>query len=107
MFFDANPEGFDFVPRENRFFVAWERSSAAADRIFAHWAFDIHDLEDRGRREIGFIPWPLKNTELSFACHALDCSVGPLTVPNRFTVICNSRTIRHGPGVLEKHLSQH
>ncbi|WP_210215062.1 hypothetical protein [Mesorhizobium sp. M4B.F.Ca.ET.089.01.1.1] len=59
-FFDSNPDWFDFVPRESRFFVAWERSSAAADRIFAHWAFDIHDLEDRGRREIGFIPRPLK-----------------------------------------------
>lgn len=41
-------------------FVAWERSNAAADRIFVHWAFDIHHLEDRGRREIGFIPRPLK-----------------------------------------------
>ncbi|PBB83749.1 hypothetical protein [Mesorhizobium sp. WSM3876] len=59
-FFDANPDWFDFVPRESRFFIAWERSSAAIDRIFAHWAFDIHDLEDRGRREIGFIPRPLK-----------------------------------------------
>lgn len=28
-FFDANPDWFDFVPRESRFFVAWERSSAA------------------------------------------------------------------------------
>lgn len=56
------PPGFcDFVPRENRFFADWEQSSAAANRIFAHWAFDIHDLEHRGRREIGFIPRPLKN----------------------------------------------
>jgi hypothetical protein len=57
------PTGFfDFVPRENRFFADWERSSAAAGRIFGHWAFDIHDLEGRGqKREIGFIPRPLKN----------------------------------------------
>lgn len=60
-FFDANPGWFDFVPRENRFFADWERSSASANRIFTHWAFDIHDLEHRGRREIGFIPRPLKN----------------------------------------------
>jgi hypothetical protein len=60
-FLDAHPGWFDFVPRENRFFADWERSNAAADRIFAHWAFDIHDLDDRGRREIGFIPRPLTN----------------------------------------------
>lgn len=54
------PGFFDFVPRDNRFFADWDRSSAAADRIFVHWAFDIHDLEERGRREIGFIPRPLK-----------------------------------------------
>lgn len=60
-FLEANPGWFDFVPRENRFFADWEQSSAAADRIFAHWAFDIHDLEERGRREIGFIPRPLTN----------------------------------------------
>ncbi|TIQ17228.1 MAG: hypothetical protein E5X61_28175, partial [Mesorhizobium sp.] len=59
-FLDANPDWFDSVPRENRFFADWERSSACAHRIFDHWAFDIHDLEDRGRREIGFIPRPLK-----------------------------------------------
>ncbi|ESZ03160.1 hypothetical protein NKH89_13630 [Mesorhizobium sp. M0923] len=59
-FLDANPDWFDFVPRENRFFADWERSSACARRIFDHWAFDIHDLEHRGRREIGFIPLPLK-----------------------------------------------
>lgn len=60
-FLEANPDWLDFVPRENRFFADWERSSAAADRIFVHWAFDIHDLEERGRREIGFIPRPLTN----------------------------------------------
>lgn len=59
-FFDANPDWFDFVPRENRLFADWQRSSASAHRIFDHWAFDIHDLEHRGRREIGFIPRPLK-----------------------------------------------
>ncbi|MER9663170.1 hypothetical protein [Mesorhizobium sp. M0159] len=60
-FLDANPDWFDFFPRENRFFADWARSSAAADRIFDHWAFDIHDFEGRGhKREIGFIPRPLK-----------------------------------------------
>lgn len=60
-FLEANPDWFDFVPRENRFFADWQRSSACAHRIFDHWAFDIHDLEDRGqKREIGFIPRPLK-----------------------------------------------
>ncbi|MER8472738.1 hypothetical protein NKH23_25550 [Mesorhizobium sp. M1328] len=60
-FLDANPGWFEFVPRENRFFADWARSSAASVRIFDHWAFDIHDLEDRGRCEFGFIPRPLKN----------------------------------------------
>jgi hypothetical protein len=60
-FLDANPDWFDFVPRENRFFADWERSSACVHRIFAHWAFDIHDLEQRGRRELGFIPRPRKS----------------------------------------------
>lgn len=59
-FLDANPDWFDFVPHENRFFADWQRSSACTHRIFDHWAFDIHDFEDRGRREIGFIPRPLK-----------------------------------------------
>ncbi|OBQ86444.1 hypothetical protein [Mesorhizobium sp. WSM3873] len=59
-FLEASPGWFDFVPRENRFFADWERSSACAHRIFDHWAFDIHDFEERGRREIGFIPRPLK-----------------------------------------------
>ncbi|RVC87504.1 hypothetical protein EN739_34215, partial [Mesorhizobium sp. M2A.F.Ca.ET.017.03.2.1] len=60
-FLDANPDWFDFVPRENRFFADWERSSACDHRIFDHWAFDIHDLEHRDRREIGFIPRPLRS----------------------------------------------
>ena len=59
-FLDANPGWFDYVPREIRFFSDWERSSASADRIFAHWAFDISDYEHRGQREIGFIPRPLR-----------------------------------------------
>ncbi|RVD67829.1 hypothetical protein EN751_34645, partial [Mesorhizobium sp. M4A.F.Ca.ET.029.04.2.1] len=59
-FLEASPGWFDFVPRENRFFADWERSSACGHRIFDHWAFDIHDFEERGRREIGFIPRPLK-----------------------------------------------
>ncbi|MER9558216.1 hypothetical protein [Mesorhizobium sp. M0323] len=60
-FLDANPDWFDFFPRENRFFADWGRSSAASVRIFDHWAFDIHDFEGPGqKREIGFIPRPLK-----------------------------------------------
>ncbi|ESZ32910.1 hypothetical protein [Mesorhizobium sp. L2C066B000] len=60
-FLVANPDWFDFEPRENRFFSDWERSSACGHRIFDHWAFDIHDLEGREqKREIGFVPRPLK-----------------------------------------------
>ncbi|WP_158816045.1 hypothetical protein [Methylocapsa sp. S129] len=59
-FLDAVPGWFDFVPREVRFFEDWERSSASAERIFDHWAFDIRDDEHRGRREVGFIPRPLR-----------------------------------------------
>lgn len=59
-FLDANPTWFDVVPRENRFLADWEHSSAGGLRVFDHWAFDIHDLEHRDQREIGFIPRPLK-----------------------------------------------
>lgn len=59
-FLDLNPDWFDFVPRENRFFADWERSSAWTHRIFDHWAFDIKDFEERGRRHLSFIPRPLK-----------------------------------------------
>ncbi len=59
-FLDANPGWFDFVPRENRFLADWDRSSAAATHIFRYWAFDIHDFDQRGLREIGFIPRPLQ-----------------------------------------------
>ncbi|MGX5806326.1 hypothetical protein ACWGS9_35065, partial [Bradyrhizobium sp. Arg314] len=60
-FLNLNPGWFEFVPRENRFFADWERSSASVHRIFEHWAFDIHDVEGYGQqREIGFIPRPLK-----------------------------------------------
>ncbi|MDX8499015.1 hypothetical protein RFM99_11335 [Mesorhizobium sp. VK4C] len=59
-FLDANPGWFEFVPRENRFFADWERSSAATARIFEHWAFDISDYEERGQRQLSFIPRPLK-----------------------------------------------
>lgn len=59
-FLDANPGWFDFVPRENRFFTDWERSSASTARIFEHWAFDIRDYEERGERQLSFIPRPLK-----------------------------------------------
>ncbi|RWP46886.1 hypothetical protein [Mesorhizobium sp.] len=58
-FLEASPGWFE-GPRENRFFADWQRSSACGHRIFDHWAFDIHDLEHRRRREIGFIPRPLK-----------------------------------------------
>ncbi|MGO4642499.1 hypothetical protein AB4Z43_29095 [Mesorhizobium sp. 2RAF45] len=46
--------------RENQFFADWERSSASVEQIHHHWAFDIHDLEHRGRCQVGFIPRPLK-----------------------------------------------
>lgn len=59
-FLELNPYWFDFVPRENRFFVDWERSSTAAARIFEHWAFDISDHAERGARQLSFIPRPLK-----------------------------------------------
>lgn len=58
-FLDLSPDWFDFVPRENRFFADWARSSAASARIFDHWAFDIQDFDERGRRQLGFIPRPL------------------------------------------------
>jgi site-specific recombinase XerC len=59
-FLKLKPDWFDFLPREKRFLADWERSSAAADRVFAHWAFDIQDFEERGRRQLGLIPRPLK-----------------------------------------------
>ncbi|MCO5066771.1 MAG: hypothetical protein M9924_20565 [Rhizobiaceae bacterium] len=54
------PGFFVFVPRENRFFADWERSSASAARIFEHWAFDISDYEEHSQRQLSFIPRPLK-----------------------------------------------
>lgn len=57
---ELNPGWFEFVARENRFFADWERSSAALARVFEHWAFDITDYEQDGRRQISFIPRPLK-----------------------------------------------
>ncbi|CAM5280367.1 hypothetical protein ATER59S_00391 [Aquamicrobium terrae] len=59
-FLDLNPGWLDVVPRENRFFADWQRSSAGASRVFEHWAFDIKDYEERGRRQLSFIPRPLK-----------------------------------------------
>lgn len=59
-FIELNPDWFDFVPREVRMFQDWERSSASAQPIFAHWAFDIKDHEDEGRRKLSFIPRPHK-----------------------------------------------
>ncbi|MGE0282573.1 MAG: hypothetical protein AB7P20_18445 [Rhizobiaceae bacterium] len=59
-FLDLNPDWFDFVPRENRFFADWARSSAASARIYDYWAFDIQDFDERGQRRLSFIPRPLK-----------------------------------------------
>lgn len=59
-FLELNPGWFAFVPRENRFFADWQRSSAEAARVFEHWAFDIKDYEERGRRQLSFIPRPLR-----------------------------------------------
>jgi hypothetical protein len=59
-FLNLNPDWFGFVPRENRFFADWERSSAGVQRIFEHWSFDIKDFEEHGRRHLGFIPRPRK-----------------------------------------------
>ncbi|MGY3695879.1 MULTISPECIES: hypothetical protein [Bradyrhizobium] len=39
---------------------AWAgRASASAERIYAHWAFNIYDYDDKGTLEIGFVPCPL------------------------------------------------
>lgn len=59
-FLDLTPDWFEFVPRENRVFADWARSSAASARIFEHWAFDINDNEYHGQRQLGFISRPLK-----------------------------------------------
>jgi hypothetical protein len=54
------PDWFDYVPRELRFFQDWMDSTAAAHRVFAHWALDIRDYTYKAEREIGFIPQPLQ-----------------------------------------------
>jgi hypothetical protein len=59
-FLELQPDWFDFVPREVRFFQDWEESSARSARVFEHWALDINDYEHNGQREIGFIPRPLR-----------------------------------------------
>jgi hypothetical protein len=59
-FLEAVPDWFDYVPRELRFFQDRMDSSAAAHRVFAHWALDIRDYTYKGEREIGFIPRPLQ-----------------------------------------------
>lgn len=59
-FLDLVPGWFNYVPRENRFFADWARSSASAARIFDHWAFDIQNYELHGAPQPGFIPRPLK-----------------------------------------------
>ncbi len=59
-FLELSPDWFAFVPRENRFFADWARSSTAGAKIFNQWAFEITDYEERGRRQLSFIPRPLK-----------------------------------------------
>ncbi|QHP66091.1 hypothetical protein EI171_00695 (plasmid) [Bradyrhizobium sp. LCT2] len=58
-FLELVPDWFEFVPRENRFFQDWEESSASAEQVYAHWALDVYDYDDKGTREIGFVPRPL------------------------------------------------
>ncbi len=53
------PDWFEYVPRENRFFQDWQESSASAERVYAHWALDIYDYDDKGTREVGFVTRPL------------------------------------------------
>ncbi|MCP4560156.1 MAG: hypothetical protein GY873_09045 [Bosea sp.] len=59
-FLQAQPDWFEFAPREVRFFQDWEDSSARTARVYEHWALDISDYEHRGEREIGFITRPLR-----------------------------------------------
>lgn len=59
-FLHAQPDWFDQAPREVRFFQDWEESSARGEAVYKHWALDISDYEERGNREIGFIPRPLR-----------------------------------------------
>ena len=59
-FLEAVPDWFAHLPRELRFFEDWEQSSASAQRVSAHWALDIRDYTDKGEREVGFIPRPLR-----------------------------------------------
>ncbi|WGR90680.1 hypothetical protein MTX26_35045 (plasmid) [Bradyrhizobium sp. ISRA443] len=58
-FLELVPDWFEFVPRENRFFQDWEESSASAQRVYTHWALDIYDYDNKGTREVGFVPCPL------------------------------------------------
>ena len=59
-FLQAQPDWFEFAPREVRFFQDWEESSARTARVYEHWALDIRNCEHRGEREIGFITRPLR-----------------------------------------------
>ncbi len=75
-FLDANPNWFDLPPREVRFFQDWEESSAHSARVYDHWALDIEDFEERGEREVGFIPRPRRLPAVrleagEFSVHAL------------------------------------
>ncbi|RWI83779.1 hypothetical protein [Mesorhizobium sp.] len=66
-FLDLQPNWFDFVPREVRFFQDWEESSARTQRVYEHWALDINDYEHHGQREIGFITRPLRRPAATLA----------------------------------------
>lgn len=33
--------------------------AASAERVYAHWALDIYDYDDKGTREVGFVTRPL------------------------------------------------
>lgn len=57
-FLEMQPDWFEFVPREVRFFQDWEESSARSERVYDHWALDISDYEHSGQRETGFITRP-------------------------------------------------
>jgi len=46
---------------DNGYVVAVQQTSAGSQRVFAHWALDIHDYSViEGEREIGFIPRSLR-----------------------------------------------
>jgi hypothetical protein len=77
-FLEAVPD-LEWVPREVRFFQDWQQTSAGSQRVFAHWALDIHDYSVEGEREIGFIPRPLRQPKerlLAYERWVCTCPVG-------------------------------